>query len=114
MAIFLHGNDDEASIAPNLVDHPGMDAFRRVFGAIGQREDVHGVWAMLQLEYDEYPGEEWPFAASLYVVTSASVDEVQAWVAELEPDPSEEVSLENVPAGIHVPAGCRVVLVWWD
>ncbi len=114
MADFLDGNTDEGSIAPNLASHPGMAAFSRAFSAIGERDDVHSVSALVELEYDEYPDQEWPFASSVFVVTRASVEDVQAWLSELDPDPCEEVSAEDWPAGLTVPEGYRVVLVWWD
>lgn len=114
IADFLDGNTDVGSIAPNLVRHPGMAAFTRVFSAIGGRDDVHGVWALVELEYDEYPDQEWPFASSVFVVTRASVEDVQRWLAELDPDPCEEASDEDRPAGLTVPQGYRAIAVWWD
>ena len=114
LADFLIGNDDTASIAPNLIEHPGMPAFRRVFGELAQRLDVESLWAVVELEHEAYPDDEWPFAAYVLVVTSAEVGVVQAWVSELQADPCSETSADELPENVNLPPGYRVVLVWWD
>ncbi len=117
--LFLDGNNDPASIAPNLEPHPGMDTFRRVLGAIRNRPDVSDV----AVQIDEVIEGEWPYAPAVYVVTSASPQEVHDWAAELQPDEymGEEDDIgpwlgrEPAPPGAPaLPEGHRVVTLFWD
>jgi hypothetical protein len=112
-AAFLDGNDDEASLAPNLgADHPGMDTVRAVLERLAGRPDVAGAYVELDhLEYDVYPEEEWPYASVVHVVTTAPVPVVAAEVAELRPD---DVSVGTGTAGVEVPPGYQVISIWWD
>jgi hypothetical protein len=110
---FFEGNDDPASIGCNLEDHPGVPRFYAVLRAIRERPDVHGVWVGIT----EVMGpDEWPFSDTVYVVTSAPSAEVAEWTAELQPDePGPEEWTREPPARLKpVPAGSRVVTVWWD
>ena len=47
LELFFEGNHDEASVAPNLVPHPGMDTFRCVLREIAARPDVAHVVAQI-------------------------------------------------------------------
>lgn len=51
---FFDGNDDLGSIGCNLMEHPGVDAFRDAFVGLLRRPDVQAVYAQIS-ELD--PGE---------------------------------------------------------
>lgn len=117
--LFFDGNDDPASIAPNLQPHPGIQTFRRVLTDIGNRPDVSNV----AVQIDEVIEGEWPYALAVYVITAASPEEVHRWAAELQPD--EYVGEEEhigpwlgrghaPPGAPAVPEGHRVVTLFWD
>ena len=114
IAEFFDGNGDMASIAPNLIDHPGLARFEEVFAGIERRADVASVWAQLDLEWAQYPVGEWPFATRVIIVTTANPKQVDEWVANLEADPCYLEQAAQFPAIGTIPTGCNLVCVWWD
>src|SRR5262245_46292997 len=81
---FFDGNDDLGSIGCNLIEHPGVDAFRDVLTGLLRRPDVQAVYAQIS-EID--PGEDcWPFANTVLVVGAIPADELRSAVSTLEPD----------------------------
>ena len=120
MEEFFDGNTDQQSIGVNLPPekHIGLEGFHRVLREIQNRDDVQAVFIELTEVPD--PDEEedddiWPTACVAFIITSASTQEVAAWVKELHPrDVSEGW---NVRAGVKTPVreldpGMRVVRVW--
>jgi hypothetical protein len=124
--LFFEGNDDPASFAPNLEPHPGIDRFYSVLRSIRDRSEVSDV----VVQIDEVLGpDEWPYASAVYVITSAPAGAVHEWAADLQPD--EDPSPGNVesygwvpyaerdratspPGAPEIPAGHRVVTLFWD
>lgn len=113
LELFFEGNDDLASIGCNLIDHPGVPHFFAVLRALRDRAEVHDVWVGIS---EVLPDPEWPFSDYVYVITSASAPQVQKWVASLQPDePLSDWWNEQPPAReIPIPAGTRLVTLWWD
>jgi hypothetical protein len=121
--LFFEGNDDDASFAPNLEPHPGIEAIRDVLQAIEQRPDVRAVLVQID-EVLEPP--EWPYASRVYVVTSAPAADVHEWAASIEPDDVSPDETENYgwrgdgeaadapPGAPAVPDGYRPVVLFWD
>jgi hypothetical protein len=107
--LFFEGNDDPASIGCNLVDHPGVDRFYSVLRRIRDRPDVHDIWVGITEIMG--PGE-WPFSDHIYVVTTASAEDVTGWAAELDPDPPVDWWTEFPP--IPVPSDAHIVTLFWD
>ena len=74
------------------------------------------------------PEPEWPFASSVYVITSAPADRVHEWAAAIEPDEPPEDDADTYgwlaygererdmppPGAPHVPEGHRPVVLFWD
>lgn len=114
MQTFLDGNNYLGSIAPNLLDHPGLDAFRKAFDRISRRTDVASVWAQIELDWDQYPGDEWPYATRIFVITTASPETVDGWVTELQADPCGELEAAEIACIGPIPPDHRAVFVWWD
>jgi hypothetical protein len=110
IAEFLADNDDLGSIGCNLLDHPGLDAFREVFAALASRPDVTGIYAQIA-ELD--PGEGcWPFADTVYVLATIPHAELLAAVAPLQPDEVGPVPPDQLPLALATRG--PVHLLWWD
>jgi len=110
---FFEGNDDPASIGCNLSPHPGVATFYSVLREIRHREDVQDVFVAIT---DDMGDDEWPFSATVYVITRASARDVQRWAARLEPDADIGEGYFPAPPA-RAPAllpDHRVVTLWWD
>ena len=119
---FFDGNDDDQSIAVNLDGHPGVSHFRETLQSIKSRGDVQDVF----IEIHECPdpdvpedGDIWMTAMVVFIITSASLEDVRAWVGDLRPNLLHEGW--NVEDGVSTPLaqdelvpGATVVRVWWD
>ena len=112
IAEFFDGNDDPGSIGCNLMEHPGIDAFRLVFSRIAERPDVQAIYARIS-ELD--PGEgSWPFTDTVFVVGTISRADLASELASLAPDEvsaAEDFGLPSVIAERHTPP---VLAAWWD
>ncbi|MBL8152610.1 MAG: hypothetical protein JNM70_00380 [Anaerolineae bacterium] len=112
IAQFFDGNDDEASIGCNLIDYPGIPAFRDTFAAIARRPDVEAVYALIN-EID--PGEGcWPFTDVILFVGTASPKEIERILKPLQPDEVKVMDAAEVPATIAARHHAPVLLAWWD
>jgi hypothetical protein len=111
---FFIGNDDVGSIGCNLLDHPGVEVFYEAFASIREKPSVQEVFVEIN-EIDEASEGVWPFSDRVYVLTSASREEVANWVSELEPDEIEEgYAYGPPPSAIQLEPGMRVYGIWWD
>ena len=110
---FFDGNDDLGSIGCNLMEHPGVEAFRDAFARVARRPDVEAVYAQIA-ELD--PGEGcWPFTDTVFVVGALAPEDLARELAELEPDEVGPAAASGVPEVItrrHV--GLPVLVAWWD
>jgi hypothetical protein len=123
--LFFAGNDDDASFAPNLDPHPGIGTIAAVLRAIEDRPDVSAVLVQIDEVLD---APDWPYASSVYVVTSADAADVHAWAESIEPDELSPQVQENYswreyagrdrntppPGAPVVPSGYRPVVLFWD
>jgi hypothetical protein len=111
---FFDGNDDAGSIGCNLMEHPGIDAFRLTLDKLAKRNDVEAIYAQIT-ELD--PGEGcWPFCDTILFLGSMSADDLRTELAGLEPD---EVGTSDdlvVPATLadKNPKNLPVLVAWWD
>ncbi len=116
-ALFFDGNHDEASMGANLWPSPGIRRFADVLEAVEQRPGVSAVYVGIS---EVMPEPEYPFSDHVYVITSASDEDVHDWVAELGPDRPGVGPLhgfrgdEGPRFPLPVPEGQHAVLVWWD
>ena len=109
---FFDGNDDPGSIGCNLIEHPGVDAFRDVLTGLLRRPDVQAVYAQIS-ELD--PGEDcWPFADTVLVVGAIPADELRSAVSTLEPDEVAAAEDFGVSPSIAKRHGSPVLAAWWD
>jgi len=109
---FFDGNDDPGSIGCNLIEHPGVDAFRDVLTGLLHRPDVQAVYAQIS-ELD--PGEDcWPFADTVLVVGAIPADELRSAVSTLEPDEVAAAEDFGISPSIAERHGSPVLAAWWD
>ena len=109
---FLDGNDDLGSIGCNLMEHPGIEAFRSAFAALRRRRDVQAIYAQIT-ELD--PGEDsWPFTDTILVVGSIPAEELQEALAHLQPDEVGPGDPEYLPPGLSDSERQSALVAWWD
>ena len=110
--VFLDGNDDLGSIGCNLMEHPGIDAFRSAFAALKRRLDVQAIYAQIT-ELD--PGEDsWPFTDTVLVVGSIPSGELQEALAHLQPDEVGPGDPESLSPGLTDSERNSALVAWWD
>jgi hypothetical protein len=111
---FFTGNNDFGSIGCNLADHPGPQSFFRTLKEIRDRPTVQDVLVEINEVMEEDP-QTWPFSDRVYILTSASREDVKDWVAKLEPDEVELGWNNDLPANAPVlQKGMKAYAVWWD
>ncbi len=89
---FFEGNPCLHSIAPNLIEHPGLQFFYERLKKIRARKDVQDV---LMNIYDmddiiDYKPDAWPYTENAHILTSAPEQLVQTWAEELLADGAVE------------------------
>jgi len=110
--VFFDGNDDLGSIGCNLLDHPGIAAFRDAFARIARRPGVVAIYAQIA-ELD--PGEDcWPFSDTIFVVGDISADELANELAALEPDEVGPAHDFGIPEALSERHRESVLVAWWD
>jgi hypothetical protein len=110
---FFTGNDDPGSIGCNT-DHSGPKFFKEPLLAIRAKPNVQDVLIEIY-EVEEEDETIWPFSERIYILTSASREEVQGWLAPLTPDSVEEGFAFGVPiAAPPLWPDVKVYAVWWD
>jgi len=109
---YFDGNDDEASIGCNLLEHPGMDAFREVLVGLTKRPDVEAVYALIA-EVD--PGEDfWPFTDTVLIFGSIKAEDLRQALRKLEPDevgPAADFGIADDLLSKH---SGPALAAWWD
>ena len=109
---YFDGNDDEASIGCNLMEHPGIDAFREVLVDLTKRSDVAAVYALIS-EVD--PGEDfWPFTDTIVVFGTIAASELADNLRELEPDEVGSAVDFGIPEEILSKHAAPALAAWWD
>lgn len=109
---FFDGNDDLGSIGCNLIEHPGVAAFRDAFASLLRRPDVKAVYAMIS-ELD--PGDDcWPFTDTVIVVGTIPPDDLRSAVAKLEPDGVGTADEFGVSMPTVDRDGLPALAMWWD
>ncbi len=111
---FFEGNDDLGSIGYNFYpDQPRPAEFYELFKKIRDKPEVADVRiAVMDLEEPD----SWPATDNVWIITSASPEEMTAWMGErFRPDDifdgfPTHYSLEPY----DVPEGLRAIGVWWD
>jgi hypothetical protein len=112
IARFFDGNDDIASIGCNLLEHPGIDAFRELLTGLLRRPDVEAVYARI---YELDPGDGcWPFTDTIFIVGTITPDDLRRILAPLEPDEIDSGDSFGIPPLITADHQAPVLAAWWD
>ena len=113
LEMFFEGNDDLGSIGCNLIDHPGIGFFFDVLKGIRSKPDVADVLVGIY-EVEEEDPTMWPFSEQVYIITSASANEVAAWVESLTIDEIGVVSPATIKPEPDLPERFELFQLWWD
>jgi len=110
---FFAGNNDRGSIGCNLGNaQPAISEFYSTLCDIRSKPSVQDVLVRI-CEYDN--PSAWPYGDTVYVITSANIEEVRQWVAPLKPD---EVYAEWMygppPKAPSLASGMNPYSIWWD
>ena len=110
---FFTGNDDLDSIGCNLGEQqPPIAEFYRRLREIRSKPDVQDVLVRIS-DYDD--PTSWPYTDTVYIISSASLEEVKKWVSPLMPDEVyAEWMYRKPPAAPDVKQGMIPFSVWWD
>jgi hypothetical protein len=95
---FVEGNADDGSIGCNL---QGSDRLKIPdwFKALKDIRDRPRIQDVLMEINQVDDGDAWPFSDCIYIITSASEEQVESWVKALHPDEVAEGYIEVVPSG---------------
>ena len=108
---FFEGNTVDGSIGCNLDPTPSPERFYELFKAIARRPEVRDV----RIQITAFDDPSWPFSDTVYVMTTASHEEVATWFPEeLRPDETWEGFVDQRYEPYEVPAGTKPVACWWD
>ena len=108
---FFEGNAEVGSIGCNLEGAPAPDEFYALFRAIAERPDVNDV----RVQITAFDVPEWPFSDTVYIMTSATPEEVATWFPEhLKPDETWSGFVDQPYEPYQVPDGMQPIACWWD
>lgn len=108
---FFDGNSEVGSIGCNLDSAPAPARFYELLLEIARRPEVKDV----RVQITAFDAPEWPFSDTVYVMTSATPEEVALWFPDdLKPDETWEGFVDQPFEPYEVPVGCKPVACWWD
>jgi hypothetical protein len=133
---FFVGNPGHAgTFASNQFEHPGEEGLYALFQQVRQRPDVVDIWVgVTQIEYQPTALDDaWAYAEALYIVTTASPDDIApeaahladvpdealktGWFGEFFPDEIVAIDYEEtfIREGLQPPPpGYTIYMLWWD
>lgn len=111
---FFEGNDSYGSIGYNFYPvQPSPAEFYEFFKDIRNRSTVAEV--LVEVSQHEVP-EEWPSTETVWIITSASPEDVVGWLGERFR--ADEILDGWIPGNIRepytVPIEMKSIGVWWD
>jgi hypothetical protein len=108
---FFEGNHEVGSIGCNLESTPAPIDFYELFRKISGNPKVKDIRVQITL----FDTPEWPFSDTVYIMTSATSEEVSSWFPdEIKPDEIWEGFVEQAYEPYQVPNGVKAVGCWWD
>ena len=111
VVVFFDGNTCAGSIGCNLDPMPGPQRFHVVFLVFVARPDVRDI----RVQVTAFDVPEWPFSDTVYIMTTASAEEVAGWFpVDVAPDETWVGFVEQAYERYTVPDGSRPVACWWD
>lgn len=93
--------------------HPGPQGFYVLLRAVRERPEVQDVLVEIN---DLNVGEgNWPFSERVYILTTASLEEVKAWTSDIFPtEVSKGYSDEKPRLAPELLPGYQAFTLWWD
>ena len=115
---FFDGNNDEASIAPNLIEKPKVSEYYRVFKKLSKNPKVIASFVKLNevMIYDngKLNDNEWFYSDMIYIIGGLTKEEIKEITKSLEPDEVEyddEMTIRNIDKKYK---DKNIVYIWWD
>jgi len=111
---FFEGNGDYGSIGYNFYpDQPAPSEFYDLFKSIRDKPDVADV--RVEVKDLEDP-DEWPSTDTVWIITSASPDDIAGWLGERFHADDILIGFPGTQQAepYDVPDGMRAIGVWWD
>jgi hypothetical protein len=111
LAEFFEGNHESGSIGCNLLPVPAPKAFYDLFRAMALRGHVSDI----RVQITQFDAPEWPFTDTVYVMTTATEEEVMSWFPKsMKPDETWRGFVEQAYESYVVPSGMHPIGCWWD
>lgn len=114
---FFTGNRDPGSTGYNLAEEVGPQEFFSLLKRLRTRPDVADI--RIEVKDVEEPG--WPSTDTIWLITSATSEEVRGWFPErMAPDemvegfPNPDDPQGPHPESYEVPAGYSAIAAWYD
>ncbi len=115
---FFDGNNDEASIAPNLIEKPKVSEYYKVLKKISENPKVSASFVKLNevMIYDDgkLNDNEWFFSDMIYIIGDLTKEEIKEATKSLKPDEveyEEEMLIQKIDSNYK---DKKVVYIWWD
>jgi hypothetical protein len=115
---FFDGNNDEASIAPNLETKQPMKEYYKILKGLADNPKTIDAFAELKdvMIYDngQLDDNEWFYTDIIYLIGDLTKEEIKEATKSLQPD-KVEYDMENRIKGLSEKYKDKnVVYVWWD
>ncbi|MBW3636048.1 MAG: hypothetical protein KY445_06225 [Armatimonadetes bacterium] len=112
---FFKGNEDYGSIGCNLTPAIGPQIFYEQLKALRSRPDVQDILVQISNTNEDDPDSlMWPFSDQIYILTSASGEEVAKWLAPLRPDEVEPAHINARVRTSDLESDVEIYRAWWD
>ncbi|MEM1337347.1 MAG: hypothetical protein AAF634_10345 [Bacteroidota bacterium] len=109
---FFDGNNDAASIGPNIhTDPPSPQEFYQQLSELKKSEKVDEILIRIQ----DVEDLDWPFTDTVYIVSKLSMEELKLTLTALQPDEIYEEWMYGKPINVpEIKDGFSIYSVWWD
>lgn len=115
---FFDGNNDDASIAPNLNTKLKVSEYYKILKNIQNDKKVIGAFAELKdvmiYENNQLNDNEWFYTDVIYFVGDLTKEEIAKRVKKLKPDEVEYSTEEELTQLNEDFQGQKIVYIWWD
>jgi len=111
---FFEGNNDYGSIGYNFYpDQPAPSDFFEVFKSIESKLVVYDIRVQVN---DQIEPEDWPSTDTIWIITSAGVDEIDTWLGDRFRGDDYILGFPDFYniEDYDVPEGMQALGVWWD
>ncbi|MFT3912112.1 MAG: hypothetical protein QM737_21985 [Ferruginibacter sp.] len=115
---FFDGNNDEASIAPNLTKKPKVSEYYTILKNISKNPKIVGAFAEIKdviiYQNGKLNDNEWFYTDVIYFIGDISKEEIQEATKSLFPDEVNYDTDSGVEKLDDKFKSKKIVSVWWD